>query len=511
MDDNIKKQYKKYRLKYEKRKLARMATSNDKDDINEVNHDIQEYDLIIIGGGTAGLTCATESVKYKKKVAIFNYVEPTLSGTEWGLGGTCLNVGCIPKILFKHAGMIGDILKSDAIHYGWDINRLKNNWGILRRNIQNYIKSQNYKNVTYLNDNGIDYFNQYAKFIDKNTVESKDEDGNLLTFRAKTFIIATGCRPIYPDIVGSEYGITSDDLFSLENSPESTLIVGGSYVALECATMLKALMLPVTVIARSEFLKKFDKEMVHKLIKKLDLDTNTITHTNIVKIELVNNKKRVWYKNKEGENHIDVDTVLFAIGRKANINNMNLEKIGIELNNKIIVNNNNQTTIPNIYAIGDVSNNFELNTIAAQSAKLLMARLYGGSDRYINYSNVPTVVFTLPVEYAFIGLTESVAKDKHAIEVYHEYTDPVEWAAMGMDNTCYIKIICEKTYGKVLGIHIISPNAGEIIQGYGLAINNGLTIHDINSIIGIHPTISETVVGLHITKSSGVNPKKEKC
>lgn len=500
MDSNFRKQYKKYKIKYERKKLARLTNETD----STLN-----YDLIIIGGGSGGLACASEAIKYKKKVAIFNYVEPTGSGTKWGLGGTCLNVGCVPKKLFRHAGYVGDVLKSEANFYGWEVDKLKNNWKELRDNVQNYIRSQNFKNESFLNSNDVDYFNQYAKFIDKNTIQTIDEEQNVLHFTAKTFIIATGCRPIYPDIEGANYGITSDDLFSLENNPGTTLVVGGSYVALECATMLKALMCPVTVITRSVFLRKFDKEMVHILMKKLDL--NVMKNTDLVKIELVGSKKRVWYKNNDGEKYIDVDTVLFAIGRKANIDGMKLKNIGVVVHNKIIVDHNNQTNIPNIYAIGDVSNDFELNTIAVQSGRFLMQRLYGGGDKYMNYHCIPTSIFTLPVEYAFVGLTESDAKIKHNIEVYHEYTDPIEWGAMGLNNTCYIKIICEKTHNKILGIHIIGYSASEIIQGYCLAITNGLTINDINNIVGIHPTVSETVVGLHITKSSGLSPKKEKC
>lgn len=501
MKPDLEKEYNKYKKKYSQNKLSRLAQEET----------IQNYDLIIIGGGSAGLACANEAIKHNKKIAIFNYVEPTISGTTWGLGGTCLNVGCVPKKLFRHAGYIGDILKIEAAQYGWSVDTLKNDWSILKNNVQDYIKSQNYKNNTTLNNNDIDYFNKLATFIDANTLETMGDDGNLEKFRAKTFIIATGCRPVYPNIEGAEYGITSDDLFSLEHSPGDTLVIGGSYIALECATMLKALMCNVTVITRSVFLRQFDKEMVHILMKKLDL--NVIKNTDILKIELLNNnKKRVFYTNKDNENaQIDVDTVIFAIGRKANINNMNLTEIGVEMNNKIIVNKENQTNVPNIYAIGDVSNNFELNTIAVQSAKLLVQRLYTGVNKHINYNIIPTTIFTLPVEYAFVGLSEAEASDKYDIEVYHQYTDPIEWYMLGLSNTCYIKIICNKIDGKVLGIHIVGPLASEIIQGYCLSLNNGLTIYDINNIIGIHPTISEAVVGLHITKSSGISPKNESC
>jgi thioredoxin reductase (NADPH) len=495
MTNEFERKYKKYKAKYI---LARMEN-------------MTMYDLIVVGGGSAGLVCANEAIKHGKKVAVFNYVEPTLKGTNWGLGGTCLNVGCVPKKLFKHAGYIGNILSEEAEHFGWNVEKVSHDWEKLKDGVQTYIKSQNYKNIMTLNENNIDFYNHFVKFVDKNIIEVVDDEGDVLRFRGDKFIIATGCRPTIPNYEGFELGITSDDLFSLEHNPGKVLVVGGSYIALECATMLKALMCDVTVMVRSKFLRKFDEDMVKILMKGLNL--NTMKNTDIIKIEVVDGKKRVWYDNKKDKDvYIDVDTVLFAMGRSPNVRGMGLDAIGIKIDGKIIVDKDNRTSVDNIFAVGDVSNDFELNTIAVQSGKYLIDRLYNGGKRYINYNVIPSVVFTLPVEYAFVGLSEMDAINKYGdVEVYHEYTDPIELASMGVSNTTYIKIICEKVNKKVLGIHMIGHVASEIIQGYCLALNNNLTIHDINNIMGIHPTVSETVVNLHITKSSGISPKKESC
>jgi thioredoxin reductase (NADPH) len=285
--------------------------------------------------------------------------------------------------------------------------------------------------------------------------------------------------------------------------------VGSSYIAIECACFLKALQCSVTVMIRNKALRGFDENMAKILMKQLDL--TIIKKSIITKVELLNNNvKRVHYKKNNKIKHIDVNTILLAIGRSPNIYNMNLKEIGIKIENKIIVNENNQTNVDNIYAIGDVCNNHELNTIAVFEGKYLIKRLYGNENIYLNYNFIPSAIFSLPVEYAFIGLTEENAKKNGEIEVYHSYDTELEWELIGEPNKCYFKIICNNIE-EIVGIHIISLNASEIIQGFCLAVVNKMNINDINKLIGIHPTMSENIINLQITKSSGISPKKQSC
>jgi len=479
------------------------------------------YDLIIIGGGSAGLASAVEASKYNKRIAIFDYVHPTPHNTKWGLGGTCVNVGCIPKKLFHHAANVGHILNTETEMYGWEIGKRKqHNWATTIENIQNHIKSLNYGYKHDLKNNNIDYFNMYAKFIDPNTIECTNNKNEKKTFNAQQFIIAVGGRPKYPDIPGAELGITSDDLFSLPDAPNDTLIIGASYIALECASFLKHLNYNVTMMVRSVVLRGFDQQMANILMEQLEL--NTIRNSIPIKIDaLPNGKKRVYYrsvgsKDNTSMEHIDVNTVVWAIGRDPQTLKLGLDNIGVKMDkeNKIIV-KNEQTNIPNIYALGDIiSGGLELTTVAIMAGRLLIRRLYNKSKLQMNYKNVATTVFTTPVEYSCVGLSEESAIENFGekdIEVYHTYTDPLEWKLLEKTNTCYIKLICNKISNKIVGLHILGPNSGEIIQGYSVAINMGATYEDFIQTVGIHPTLSEDVTNLTITKSSGEEPYKKSC
>lgn len=502
------KDYRKYKNRYLKEKYKTRKKDSFSDESTSTNNN---YDLIIIGGGSGGISAALEASKYNKKIALFDYVTPSPLGTTWDLGGACVNVGCIPKKLFNYASNLGYIADTQMKIFGWESVPLIFNWNILTKNVHDYIKSLNFKYKNDLKDNNIDYYNLYAKFIDKNSIEASNDKGVNKIFTGNNFIIATGQRPKYLDIPGAkEYGITSDDLFTLQQPPNDTLIIGGSYVGLECGSFLKLLGYNVTIVYRGMFLKNLDQEMVNILMKQIDLN---IIETNITKIELVNDKKRVFYNSE----YIDVDTVIFAVGRQPQTFNLNLDKIGvnIDLNTGKIITENEQTNIPNIYAVGDIIKNaVELTSVAVRMGKLLSRRLFNNSTEILDYNYIPSCVFSAPLEYAFVGFSEEKAKIKcdNKIEIYHQYTDLLEWSLVGQKNTCYLKLICDKNNNnKIIGLHIISPNASEIIQGYVLAIQMGATINDLNKIIGIHPTFSETIIGLNITKASGINPQKSKC
>ncbi|KAG8128101.1 putative Thioredoxin reductase 3-like protein [Naja naja] len=502
-----------------------------------------DYDLIIIGGGSGGLACSKEAATLGKKVMVLDYVVPTPLGTTWakllcqmssqmyffektigqhisillpecmlctlgkkvmvldyvvptplgttwGLGGTCVNVGCIPKKLMHQAALLGQALQ-DSRRFGWEYDQQEVRVAINRKGQETF-------------------------------------------YTAETFVIATGERPRYLGIPGDkEYCITSDDLFSLPYCPGRTLVVGASYVALECAGFLASLGLDVTVMVRSILLRGFDQEMAEKagaymethgvkFIRKFVPIEASILQCKIIKLEDgMPGKLKVIAKSTEGSQLIEgeYNTVLIAVGRDACTRTIGLDKIGVKMNEnngKIPVNDEEQTNVPYVYAIGDIlEGKLELTPVAIQAGKLLARRLFGGSSVKCDYINVPTTVFT-PLEYGCCGFPEEKAIElfgQENIEVYHTYFWPLEWTVPSRDNnTCYAKIICNKLNdNRVIGLHVLGPNAGEITQGFGAAMKCGITKELLDETIGIHPTSAEIFTTMEITKSSGKDISQSGC
>ncbi|VTJ78060.1 Hypothetical predicted protein [Marmota monax] len=486
-----------------------------------------DYDLIVIGGGSGGLSCAKEAAILGKKVMVLDFVVPSPQGTSWGLGGTCVNVGCIPKKLMHQAALLGQALR-DSRKFGWEYNQqVKHNWSTLTEAIQNHIGSLNWSYRLSLREKGVTYVNAYGEFVDHHKIKATNKKGQESYFSASKFVIATGERPRYLGIQGDkEYCVTSDDLFSLPYCPCKTLVVGASYVALECAGFLAGFGLEVTVMVRSILLRGFDQEMAEKVGSYMERHGVKFLRKFVpVKIQQLERgspgKLKVWAKSTEGPETIEevYNTVLLAIGRDSCTRKLGLEKIGVKINEKngkIPVNDMEQTNVPHVYAIGDVlEGRPELTPVAIQAGKLLARRLFGASSEKCDYMSVPTAVFT-PLEYGCCGLSEEKAIEvykKENLEVYHTLFWPLEWTIAGRDNnTCYAKIICNKfDSDRVIGFHILGPNAGEITQGFAAAMKCGLTKQLLDDTIGIHPTCGEVFTTLEITKSSGLDITQKGC
>ncbi|NXF43151.1 TRXR3 reductase, partial [Oceanites oceanicus] len=494
-----------------------------------------DYDLIIIGGGSGGLACSKEAAALGKKVMVLDYVVPTPLGTSWGLGGTCVNVGCIPKKLMHQAALLGQALQ-DSRKYGWQYEeQVKHNWEIMVEAIQNYIGSLNWGYRVSLREKSVTYLNSYGEFIEPHKIKATNRKGQVTYHTAETFVLATGERPRYLGIPGDkEYCITSDDLFSLPYCPGKTLVVGASYVALECAGFLAGLGLDVTVMVRSILLRGFDQEMAEKVgaymethgVKFIRKFVPVILSLQIfIQVEQLEEgmpgRLKVTAKSTEGPEIFEeqYNTVLIAVGRDACTRNIGLETIGVKINEKngkVPVNDEEQTNVPYVYAIGDIlDGKLELTPVAIQAGKLLARRLYGGSSTKCDYVNVPTTVFT-PLEYGSCGLAEERAIEEYGkqnLEVYHSLFWPLEWTVPGRDNnTCYAKIICSKhDNNRVIGFHVLGPNAGEVTQGFAAAIKCGLTKELLDETIGIHPTCAEVFTTMDITKSSGQDITQRGC
>ncbi|XP_064218898.1 thioredoxin reductase 2, mitochondrial isoform X3 [Aotus nancymaae] len=413
----------------------------------------RDYDLLVIGGGSGGLACAKEAAQLGRKVAVVDYVEPSPRGTRWGLGGTCVNVGCIPKKLMHQAALLGGLIR-DAPHYGWEVAQpVPHDWRKMAEAVQNHVKSLNWGHRVQLHDRKVKYFNVKAGFVDEHTVRGVAKGGKEILLSADHIVIATGGRPRYPaHIEGAlEYGITSDDIFWLKESPGKTLVVGASYVALECAGFLTGIGLDTTVMMRSIPLRGFDQQMSSLVTEHMaSHGTRFLRGCTPSQVRrLPDGQLQVTWEDrttgKEGTGTFN--TVLWAVGRAPDTRSLNLEKAGVDTSpntQKILVDSREATSVPHIYAIGDVvEGRPELTPTAVMAGRLLAQRLFGGSSDLMDYDKVPTTVFT-PLEYGCVGLSEEEAVSRHGqerVEVYHAHYKPLEFTVPGRDaSQCYVKV-----------------------------------------------------------------------
>ncbi|XP_076668698.1 thioredoxin reductase 1 isoform X2 [Andrena cerasifolii] len=482
------------------------------------------YDLLVIGGGSGGLAAAKEAVNLGAKVAVLDFVTPSPRGTVWGLGGTCINVGCIPKKLFHQAALLGEAIH-EATFYGWqlpDPKTVKNDWEELKTAVQNHIKSVNWVTRVELRTKQIEYINANGYFKDQHTICGKMKNGEEKEFTAENILIAVGGRPNYPDIPGAlEYGVTSDDIFTLKKAPGKTLVIGAGYIGLECAGFLNGLGYDATIMVRSIVLRGFDQQMANTVAEEMtNRGVHFIYQAKPSKIEKqTDGRLLVSWVDKDGKVHQDVfDTVLFAIGRKPLTQELKPENVGLKLvpdTGKIDA-IDEQTNVPNIYAVGDVLHKKpELTPVAIHAGRLLAKRLFGNSTEQMDYINIATTVFS-PLEYGCVGLSEESAIAIHGdekVEVYHAYYKPTEFFIPQKDiSHCYLKVITLRDGDqRVLGIHFIGPNAGEVIQGYAVAMKCNVTFPKLKETVGIHPTVAQEFTRVTVTKRSGLDPKPQSC
>lgn len=477
-----------------------------------------DYDVIVIGGGSGGLAFAKEAGKLGATVAVLDFVKPSPQGTQWGLGGTCVNVGCIPKKLMHRAAIIGEEIKHDASSYGWNvpIDQITHDWSTMVSNIQDHIHSLNWGYKVALQQANVKYINAYGRFLDAHTIECTDKANKKTQIRAQHVVIATGGRPKPPDFPGAlDLCISSDDLFSLEKAPGKTLIVGGSYVALECAGLLRGLGMDVTVMVRSILLRGFDQQMAEMIGDHMkSIGVRFIRPTIPSKVEKSGQKLKVFWNEGDTPMAEEFDTVMCAVGRAPL--NIGAVEVGVKLHPESgkVITQNDQSSVPSIYAIGDVQHGApELTPTAIRAGILLARRLFAGSSEQMDYVNVPTAVFT-PLEYGSCGFSEEKAKDvfgEENVDVYHSTFKPLEWTVPHTEGDCYCKLIVRNSDSVVIGLHILAPNAGEITQGFGVGIKAGATKALFDSTLGIHPTTAEEFTTLVTTKSSGKSATKGGC
>ena len=426
--------------------------------------------------------------------------------------------------MMHYAALLSEA-RIDQEKSGWAPDlKAEHNWETLVGSVQMHIKGLNWGYKADLMKLKVKYFNSYASFVDPHTVKLDNGKGKVEQVTADKFVIAVGGRPNYPGIPGDkEFGITSDDMFSLKKAPGKTLVVGASYIALECAGFLTAFGYDTTVMVRSILLRGFDQDIANKIGKYMsDHHTKFINEAVPTKLEKpdADGKIKVTF-NQGGEEKTDeFDTVLFAIGRYAVTEGLNLAAAGVvaEKNGKFKVDDEERTNVPHIHAIGDVIyDQLELTPVAIKAGALLSLRLFAGGTEKMDYVNVATTVFS-PLEYGCVGYSEEGAKAKFGAEnisCFHTGFQPLEWQFNKYrpeDDLCYVKIICNKLDNlRVVGYHILAPSAGEVTQGLAIAIKCGLTKAQLDSTVGIHPTVAEDSIGLKFTKEENPDAKKSGC
>ncbi|MEJ2609861.1 MAG: glutathione-disulfide reductase [Candidatus Thiodiazotropha sp.] len=445
----------------------------------------KQYDLIAIGAGSGGLSVAERGAKYGAKCAVIEAKK---------LGGTCVNLGCVPKKVMWYGASIAHTLQ-DAPDYGFDIERKGFSWEKLKQGRDNYIADINNWYHTYLKDSDIDEISGYAKFVDANTLEV---DGKRIS--AKHIVIAPGSYPVVPQIPGAEYGVTSDGFFAWDALPERVAVIGSGYIAVEIAGLLNALGANVTMLLRREhLLRPFDAMLRECLMEEMiDAGVNIVTSSQIGEVIKQPDESLNLICADSGQLIGQFDQLLWAIGRAPATTGMALDNAGIVINEAgyIPTDEFQNTNIPNIYAIGDVTGEAQLTPVAIAAGRRLADRLFGGmKERKLDYDLIPTVVFTHP-PIATVGLTESEAREIHgsAVKIYQSRFTPMYHAFTQHQSKMAMKLITVGAKEKVVGCHVIGMGADEMLQGFAVAMRMGATKQDFDDTIAIHPSAAEELV-----------------
>ena len=439
-----------------------------------------DYDLFVIGAGSGGVRAARMSGGFGAKVAI---------AEDRYLGGTCVNVGCIPKKLFVYAAHYAEDF-NDAAGYGWQVSEPVFDWNVLLNNKNIEIKRLNgiYENL--LKRNNVVLYNGRAVLTGPNTIRVNDGDIN-----ARRILVATGGWPHIPDIPGRQHVISSNEAFFLDTLPASVVIVGGGYIAVEFAGIFHGLGVDTTLVYRGDlFLRGFDGEMREFLAEQMHLKgIKLLFNSRIDSIEQQNGRYLV---NTAGTETITADLVMYATGRRPNTDNLGLETAGVELNEKgaIRVDDEYRSSVPSIYAIGDVTDRMNLTPVATAEGTALANNLFNNQSRRVDYRDVPTCIFSQP-NLGTVGLTEEQARQEYEnVDIYKSRFTSLKHTLTGSSEKTLMKMIVDRDTDRVLGVHMVGADAGEIIQGIGIALKAGATKAVFDATIGIHPTAAEEFV-----------------
>lgn len=451
-----------------------------------------DHDLFVIGGGSGGVRAARFAAQRGARVAMAE------SGR---MGGTCVNVGCIPKKLYSYGAHYAEAFAESA-GFGWRLPGAPTlDWDTLKANRAQEIARLNGIYEGLMTGAKVLRLQGHARLLDAHTVEVTLEGGGTQRHSARHILIATGGTPFVPDVPGREWIVTSDDMFDLPRFPRRLVVVGGGYIACEMASIFHGLGAQVTLLYRgAQILRGFDDEVrdfAAGEMRKHGVDIRT--HADVARIEALGDARRVHLKDGSA---IDADVVLYATGRRANTAGLGLDALGVRQsdNGAIEVDARFATSVPGIYAIGDVVGRMELTPVALAEGMALVDHLFGPPPgqpaRTMDYAGIPTAVFTHP-PIGTVGLTEQQAREQvGAIQVFRSDFKPLKHTLSGNTERTLTKLIVDAQTDRVLGLHMVGADAGEIVQGFAVALKCGATKAQLDATIGIHPTSAEEFVTL---------------
>ncbi|MFU2164134.1 glutathione-disulfide reductase [Streptococcus pluranimalium] len=445
----------------------------------------KQYDYIVIGAGSGGIASANRASLHGAKTLLIEASE---------VGGTCVNLGCVPKKVMWYGAQVADTIKRYAGDYGFDLDLKNFDFASLKANRQAYIERIHGSYERGFEQNGVECLYGYANFVDAHTVAVGDE-----TYTAPHILVATGGHAIIPDLPGAEYGITSDGFFELDEIPKRTAVVGAGYIAVEVAGVLQALGSETHLFVRKERpLRTFDEEIITVLTDEMAKHGPSL-HTHSIPKEVLKNADDSLTLVLENGQSYTIDCLIWAIGRRPNVTGFGLEKTGLELTEKGYIKTDafENTTVKGIYALGDVNGKVELTPVAVKAGRLLAERLFNGkATAKMDYDTVATVIFSHPA-IGSVGLSEEAALSRYGkdkITIYRSSFTPMYTALADHRQPSMMKLVTLGDEETIIGLHGIGYGLDEMIQGFAVALKMGATKADFDATVAIHPTGAEEFV-----------------
>ena len=439
-----------------------------------------DFDLFVIGAGSGGVRAARVSADLGARVGI---------AEERYLGGTCVNVGCVPKKLFVYGSHYSEDLE-DASSYGWSVESTNFSWPILRDNKTNEIKRLNSIYQNLLEASGVEIFNNTATFVDENTVQVGSSK-----VTSEKILVATGSWPYVPEFRGREFIISSNEMFYLDSLPKRISIVGGGYIAVEFAGIMNGLGVDTTLIYRGPILLRGFDQGIREFVKN-ELEKKGIRLLFNCGVQSIEKRSGGHLLQLSNGQSISADQVMYATGRSPNTQRLGFENTNVLLNSEgaVVVNDQYQTRASNIYAVGDVINRAQLTPVAIAEGMAFANANFGTTSRHVDYSLIPTCVFCQP-NIGTVGPTEEQARATYSdLHVFETSLKPMKHTLTGSSERSYLKLLVDGETDRVIAVHMVGPEAGEIVQGLAVAISAKATKADFDRTIAIHPTMAEEFV-----------------